>query len=652
MAEATTPVITEECLVDPVSPLTIVVDATAAPPAIASSSLPTHEPFSSVTDNAAIKEEQPCDAATFVSVLVASVSSPVEAAAPPPPVDPLHSSITQPHPQPQQPDTHITESEHSSETQHIKQEEHQLEQREYEASTHSPDVSSVPASSDSVSVASVVINIDCQPEPNGKEDQPHDHPIEPTVPIYTITVHNAPALVGVAHARPAPATVTDVTRIVTAVTALIPTNQTRPKSKPTHTHASVPYLRLLPFEVQSHMVTFLDARALCNLAGADKYSQSLAYQRSAWAHLLEQPWNGHSLAPRGDSIKGVSRIQQPREYYGLRYEAAVARRIQNIKQYEKKLVEVNRNNRGCCCAWMTDVFIYPVIAILFILFVGLLVSQLSKGDPVDYLTFWPLLLIGLLVTLIGSTVCCKRWFARGEDGCLPGNFFDKSQSFWKWLMEELGEGESRRAHFSGCVGSLALFAWLILLSLKVCGYINIHWSLVFLPLYFLALLGCCAPCLEWTPDEDYDGEWTGRLRPCVIIWVAIALPVLAFVILLNIRLVDDSTMGVTIVVIPLFLFDLITLLTTLFVSKHDKDLCIILMWILLDLPLVIFKILLAIKIDRARDDIAFEIVFIPLYLTLFIILVVGIGMCYGTANKMEVYRTQAPTPPNEPIPDV
>ena len=282
-----------------------------------------------------------------------------------------------------------------------------------------------------------------------------------------------------------------------------------------------------------------------------------------------------------------------------------------------------------------------------------------RHESVGFLTLWPLLAIGALIALVATILCCTKYFEMLH-GMLPGNFYDHSHGPLKGLMEIIGEGESRWGHASFCFMSAVLGLFLVFLCLRIEGsLIQWNWWVVFSPLYVVFAMWCCAPCFRW-PATSYI-----KIEPCVGVWCLLGLPLLAFVILLNLKLVNWGVFGFWAVMIPLWSMDLMALATAVVIAVGDmscamicKDmsrerradarcsaddggdaasatlsrcllirvcgcsrlfpclLCAVCLcavaWVVFDGPLMVFKLLLTLRLDREMSTWTWAYVFIPL----------------------------------------
>lgn len=414
-------------------------------------------------------------------------------------------------------------------------------------------------------------------------------------------MHSAAAIspsVGAADAAVAPAPQQDPDPVDAGPVHLITIDNFRPKGplqvqpKPSYTTASFPtvapiragaaahthnstldtltsapttkraLLKTVPNEVLSLMLTYLDAKSLVQFGLTASAHNSLSCKKALWMALLAQPWSGHDHA--GQPIKGVKMETHTKGYYAARRMHALEQRQQKRRDHARALVRVKENHRAWWCLLLTDFCFSPCIGALASIFLICLVWQLVRHEAVGFLTLWPLLAIGALVALVSCTLCCTKYFDMPR-GVLPGNFYDSSHGPVKGLMEIVGQGESAWGHGTFCGMSAIIGLFLVFLCLRIEGAIDWNWWVVFSPLYVVFALWCCAPCFRWPATSRI------KIEPCVGVWCLLGLPLLAFVILLNVKLADWSSIGFWAVMIPLWTLDLMAFGVALVVSVGDTN---------------------------------------------------------------------------------
>ena len=456
----------------------------------------------------------------------------------------------------------------------------------------------------------------------------------PMVSINTISIHNKP------HAQVQPIQNYLLTN-TTNTTLLASPTQTGASGRPKYWHR-------LPFELHSHIATFLDVRHLILLSQTNSMNRTICNRKDLWTPLCQQPRSDYrGLGIVNNELNGLT-PSQGKAFFVARHQLALKRRLDRIAEWERERRRARIARHGCVWDTFTDPCLYFLATAAMTLFVIFLVYQLQKAQAVDFFTFWPILfLIGLFI-VCSVFLCALKWTNRYY--YLPHSFYSDSESPLKGLIELLGDGVYKRAHASWCLAMIGIALFFIFLILRITDHIGWPWPAVFAPLFLTFLLGCCAPCFRWLPEEDYDSEFCFGF-----IQLFVAIPLLTFVILLCVRLSDPSTMGLTFVFIPLFLFDaglfgLCVYLT--YSNSWSEGLWYFLTWFCLDGPLLVFKILLALRVDRDMESLSYAIIFVPLYFLQLLILCAGFGMCVARLNNSEQEWADMPKRPNEPIPRV
>jgi hypothetical protein len=374
------------------------------------------------------------------------------------------------------------------------------------------------------------------------------------------------------------------------------------------------YWKSTPQQVIQLTASFLDAKSLCKFSRVDSATHSLANKAVLWKPLIARSWNCHGYV-MAHHVVGA-KVEDGKKYYQKRYQKALTMREEHLATYKNRLGEAHLAQRSYLAHSFMDIWIIPFVVIMMTLFLIFLIVQMARGHEVSYFSLWPLLSILFVCFLSTSIFCCKKYCCASR-GILPANFADDSHAaVVKLAAEEIGGGEQPISHLTFCCAMIGVAVWVIILTMRISGEIQWNWSYIFLPLYLTAFLGCCAPCFRWI-DPDGDG-CLSVIPECATIWALLGLPILAFVILLNIRLEDPHAFGVALMFLPLFFLDLVSFFVAVYFAKddYDKPYCkMIAMWLLLDGPLITFKILMSLRFDRDMDGITWPLIFIPMMVT-------------------------------------
>jgi hypothetical protein len=305
----------------------------------------------------------------------------------------------------------------------------------------------------------------------------------------------------------------------------------------------------------------------------------------------------------------------------------------------------------------TDFALVPCVTIFACIFLICLVYQLAKHQAINFMSMWPLLAIVGFMAVATTILCCAKWLPERDAvlhgqrvlSCcfrwLPADFFEQSASIVKDFMEAIGQGESRRAHVSFCVMLSALGTFVVFLVLKVTNHIGWNWWWVFFPLYVVFGSWCCAPCFRW-PDTSRI-----KIKPCVAVWCALGLPLLAFVILLTFKLQNDSIL-LTYALIPLFFLDLLMLIGAIWFCFDEETPVGLLVWLGVDGPLLTFKILLCVYVDQQLSGLTPGLLFIPLYVTQLMLLCGCVVLTGIISDESNVDYDDAPDEVDIPLPPV
>ncbi len=124
--------------------------------------------------------------------------------------------------------------------------------------------------------------------------------------------------------------------------------------------------------------------------------------------------------------------------------------------------------------------------------------------------------------------------------------FEDDNGLVKGLMHELGD-RNLRTHRSLCVLLILLLAFAITLSLQLTHTVEWKWAAVFSPLYAAFTMLICFPKI-FRIDNDWDGN--EKYKICAAFWVVIYLPILLFIILLNVKLDTDTYVPMALVMLP------------------------------------------------------------------------------------------------------
>ena len=407
-------------------------------------------------------------------------------------------------------------------------------------------------------------------------------------------------------------------------------------------------LKTVPLEVLSLMLTYLDAQSLVRFAATSSAHNSLACKRALWTSLLARPWTGRDdgLPGPGLPLRGIKPDTQAKQFYGARRILALEKRAERAKNHAERRVDVARNHRSWWTLLVTDFFFLPCLAAFSLIFLVCIVWQLARGESVSYFSLWPLLAMGGLLGLVATVLCCTKYCSYSLG--LSDSFHDDSRSIVKSAMEIIGQGDSALGHCSFCTMLAVCFLFLLFLTLKVTGTVNWGWWAVFSPLYVVFASFCCAPCLRWPSTSRI------KIKPCVAVWALLGLPLLAFTLLLNFRLADSSSMGLSMVFIPLWLMDLMVLLLAIAYCVSEGNAWGLLAWLLAAAPLVVFKVLLAVAVDADYEPLRGrqELVWIPLYVTEMILLCGAAALTMVTIDDAGIEYEDDPGSFSEPLPPV
>lgn len=214
------------------------------------------------------------------------------------------------------------------------------------------------------------------------------------------------------------------------------------------------------------------------------------------------------------------------------------------------------------------------------------------------------------------------------------------------MMEIIGQGESLWGHATFCVMGMVVAIFTIFVVLQVAGYIHWNWWHVFTPLYIVFASFCCAPCLKW------PATYSIKIGPCVAVYAFLGLPLLCFALLLNIRLVNEHAFSMAILLIPLWVLDGMMFGAAATLAIGEGQPLILFSWLCLDGPLVIFKILLAFYVGGSLSDKSASLIFIPLYLTQFALLIGAAVLSCIISDDGGIDYDDEPAPFNMPMPPV
>jgi len=258
--------------------------------------------------------------------------------------------------------------------------------------------------------------------------------------------------------------------------------------------------------------------------------------------------------------------------------------------------------------------------------------------------------------IVTTVLCCAKWIepvrAPGRDRRmihpvlrLPQRFYEESGGIVHDMMEAIGQGDSLLAHVSSCIMMAVLGLFVVLLVLRITDHITWSWWCVFAPLYAVFASFCCAPCLRW-PDTSRV-----RFKPCIAVWCFLGAPLLAFVLLLNFKLQYDSLLLVY-ALIPLFVLDLLMFLMGIWYCVEESSIAGMLIWLAVDGPLLVFKILLALYVDQHLSGLSPALMFIPLYLTQLFLICGCLALTSAVADDSEASYDDWPNEPDLRMPPV
>jgi len=306
----------------------------------------------------------------------------------------------------------------------------------------------------------------------------------------------------------------------------------------------------------------------------------------------------------------------------------------------------------------------PCVMVLIVVFLISLVVQLQKHEAVSFISLWPLLAIIGVSAVVTTVLCCAKWVSpvRGRGHRwgrvhpflrLSPRFYDDSEAHLAHLMEFIGRGASGLAHASACVMASLVGLFVVLLVLRITAHITWSWWYVFAPLYVAFASFCFAPYLRWT---DTDGSrWVEEpdtsAKPCVLGWAIFGVPLLAFALLINFKLQSDS-FSLIYALIPLFVLDLVFFVRGVQFCAENENLFGMALWLFLDGPLLVFKILLALYAEERVDGLSPALLFIPLYLTQMILLCGCVAMGWSATDDPPVEYEDYPNEPDWPLPPV
>lgn len=166
----------------------------------------------------------------------------------------------------------------------------------------------------------------------------------------------------------------------------------------------------------------------------------------------------------------------------------------------------NRAERDWVCHSVHGVLEVPFLAALLLIFFIQLAVTLDRTEKAALETMWPLLVVAGFI-VVSSVVFLLKTFVCSRDGVVSHRFTRESHSMIGAMLRA-----NRNDDFSSptpivwtCIGVLTLALWLVLLTLKVCGVIDLSQSRLVIPLLLFLVVGLCvAPCVMEEIDDPDD----------------------------------------------------------------------------------------------------------------------------------------------------
>jgi hypothetical protein len=367
---------------------------------------------------------------------------------------------------------------------------------------------------------------------------------------------------------------------------------------------------------------------------------------------------------------GVRRAVDPKGWMRERRRTALDRYHELEQMMVQQALNRESNGRAAVVHFFFDSLEFPLVAGMLVIMMGLLVKQLADGDSCVTVrgSLWPILLIVAYLVVSSLLHIFKRHTAWGQQtGILPSTYASDTSSFVAWFLSLATHiNDDPRDRWRPPLGvdfALVTFVtmfWAVLLSfvlivLRCGGVITWDWLLVFLPFYVAVLFYFLSPCFQWSIHH-------GDSRAFYAILIVLV-PVFIFSVLLPVYLEEGRGPGnftLAKVFVPLFILDGLFMCVScyggaLLILWGDEDAddiecaqcCVAsfvgtLTWSTMFSPFIVFKILLALRID-SQADLAWPVVFIPMYVTGSIILAGAVYLAQGIHQDRKWKAAAKPT---------
>jgi len=383
-----------------------------------------------------------------------------------------------------------------------------------------------------------------------------------------------------------------------------------------HLNADHPLIKT-PNELIQLMLSYLDPRSLCHLSETCNMMAAVSEGRHLWmAHLKRDFANDENVFQR----------HLPRLNPKQAYLQALTDRVEAAKQRERERLAEERHQRMqrylkrvSLCFHLYEEFCLPwLVPMLATIFAVLAVMQLNRGEDMTWGTMAPFLAIYSCITFAIFILCYVK--------LLPHPFpfadgtYQAANGFFKLILHEFIGDRNRRGDVVVC--SYASLAWLfcIFVCLHATGTVNLTWAGVLSPVFvmLLSLLG-----IPWI--FNWIGHWRRRRDFCVASWILFIMPLLLLLLLLVLRH-DHSTFSLAAALTPCWLWNVGSLVLSIFLTVSDRKPVTLLIWLVVVGPMLAFEVSYSVFLDSSSSSLSYVLTFVPFFIWCGFAIVAGIGL--------------------------
>jgi Transmembrane Fragile-X-F protein len=369
-----------------------------------------------------------------------------------------------------------------------------------------------------------------------------------------------------------------------------------------------------PHAVQSLVTSFLEARELKSLNESSAIFYDMSRGRKQWTRCVRQDFD-MSVADLN-----YSPSLHPKECYMQKLQDDIDAAIAAREAAAAEEARLNRQENLKTCSYgfhFFQEFMFPCIfAPLIITFAILTVVDIENGDSLQLSSCIPIFVLLGLYTICIAMMCHARYSANKFP--LEPEFYDRDDGFIKAVMNDLFRNQ-RKPHRISCAMLTTLGTFVMFVLLRASDVTEWSWWIVFAPLLLFFGSLCFMPYIfdGWAINNRAE-----RYQVCLGTWLLIWGPVLAFVIMLICRLEYDS-IDMAIVLIPAWIYGLVSFCAALYFAVDDSDEKPMLAWCGIAGPMVTFEVLLTVYNDYSSKPFSYAVLFIPFFIWLCVWLVFG-----------------------------